>query len=168
MNTNKKIYRLIFAALFIALCFVGGNIKIMGSIAFDSLPAFLGTLFLGYGWGAAIGALAHMLSAMLSGFPMTLPVHIITAGMMALTMVGFLATVRALKKKNEIVAYIMGCIVAVIINVPLGLMAVIPFIGKETAFALIPALLPAAIANVVLAVIIYMAIPKKFKDTFKK
>ena len=127
MNTNKKIYRLVFAALSIALCFVGGNIKIMGSIAFDSLPAFLGTLFLGYGWGAAIGALAHMLSAMLSGFPMTLPVHIITAGMMALTMVGLLATVRALKKKNEIVAYIMGCIVAVIINVPLGLMAVIPF-----------------------------------------
>ena len=164
---NKKIYKMTLAALFIALCFIGGNIKIMGSVAFDSMPAFLGTLFLGYGWGAAIGALAHMFSAVLSGFPMTLPVHIITAAMMALTMVGFLAAINFLRKKNEMLAYVAGCVVAVIINVPVALAAVIPFVGKETVMALIPALIPAAIANVAIAVIIYMAMPKKIKDTFK-
>ncbi len=164
---NKKLYRTILASLFIALCFIGGNIKIMGSIAFDSLPAFIGTLFLGYGWGACIGALAHMLSAVLAGFPMTLPVHLITAAMMALTMAGFLFAVKTFGKKNKITGYIAGCVVAVIINVPVALAATIPFLGAEVVLGLIPALLPAAIANVVLAVVIYAALPEKLKDMIK-
>jgi len=164
---NKKLHRTILASLFIALCFIGGSIKIMGSIAFDSLPAFVGTLFLGYGWGAAIGALAHMLSAVLAGFPMSLPVHIVTAAMMALTMAGFLFTIKTLGKKNKLIGYIAGCAVAVIINVPAALVAVIPFIGSQVAMGLIPALLPAAVANVILAVILYEALPKKIKDAVK-
>lgn len=158
---------MIFASLIIALCFVGGNIKIMGSVAFDSLPAFIGTLFLGYGWGALIGALAHMFSALLAGFPMTLPVHIITALMMGLTMAGFLFTINTIKKKNITAAYIAGCIVAVIINVPVALMAVIPFVGTEAVMALIPALIPAAIINVAGAVVVYLALPEKIKGVFR-
>ncbi len=165
----KKTTKLITAALFIALCFVGGNIKIMGSIAFDSLPAFIGTLILGPWWGAAIGALAHLLSALLAGFPLSLPVHLITAIMMAITMIGFFFAVKSLQKTAlpKLVSYIAGGIAAVILNVPISLFALIPLMGKAVAVSLIPVLLPAAIANVVLALIVYAFIPAKYKQEIK-
>jgi len=161
---NTKTRQLVYAALFIALCFVGANLKIMGSIAFDSLPAFLATLILGWGWGAAIGFIAHMLTAALSGFPLTLPAHIITAIMMAVTMTAFYFTVRFCvdRNMNTVAAYVLGCVVAVIFNVPVALLAVVPIFGMATAMALIPALLPAAILNVVLAVVVYGLLPSRF------
>jgi hypothetical protein len=41
-----KTKKIVLAALLIALSFIGANIKIMGSIAFDSMPGFLGALIL--------------------------------------------------------------------------------------------------------------------------
>ena len=70
-------------ALFIALAVVGANIKIMGSIAFDALPAFLAAMLLGGREGAVVGAAGHLLSSLFSGFPMTLPLHLIIAAEMA-------------------------------------------------------------------------------------
>ncbi len=165
----KKTTKIIMAAMFIALCFVGGNIKIMGSIAFDSLFAFVGTLLLGPYFGAAIGALAHLLSALLSGFPLSLPVHLITALMMAVTMLGFYFTIKLMQKTklNKIISYVCGGIVALILNVPVSLFVLIPLMGKAVAISLIPVLLPAAAANVVLALIVFALIPQKYKSQIK-
>ncbi|MDD2414916.1 MAG: ECF transporter S component [Eubacteriaceae bacterium] len=162
MNTRTK--QLVYAALFIALAFVGANIKIMGSIAFDSLPAFVATLVLGWGWGAVIAFIAHLLTAALSGFPLTLPAHIITAFMMAATMIAFYFTIKfcADRNMNLILAYVLGCVAAVIFNVPLGLLATAPIFTLPVALGLIPALLPAAILNVVIAVVIYAFLPSRF------
>lgn len=165
MNTQlNRTRRIVFAALFIALCFVGGNIKIYGSIAFDSLPAFVATLVLGGAWGAVIGAIAHMLSAALSGFPLSLPVHLMTAVGMALTMAAFYYSIKwSMKKLSPAVSYVIGCVVAVIFNVPVALLLSAPFMGFKTAMALIPALVPAAILNVVIAVIVYNFLPAKYQ-----
>ena len=38
--------QLVFTALLIALSFIGAQLKVFGTIAFDSLPAFLGTFLL--------------------------------------------------------------------------------------------------------------------------
>ncbi|MDD4691051.1 MAG: ECF transporter S component [Eubacterium aggregans] len=162
---NDKTKKLVYAALFIALAFVGANIKIMGSIAFDALPAFLATLILGWGWGAVIAAIAHLLTAALSGFPFTLPAHIITAIMMSVTMIAFYFTIKGclFKKLNPVLAYGLGCVVAVMVNVPIALLAVAPVFTLPVAISLIPALLPAAILNVLLAVIIYNLLPARFQ-----
>lgn len=70
-------------ALFCALSAVGAKFPIYGSIALDSLPAFLAAILLGGPEGAIIGAMGHMLSALLSGFPLTIPLHLVIASEMA-------------------------------------------------------------------------------------
>ena len=45
--------RLVMAGVLMSLCVVGAQIKVLGSIAFDSFPAFLGGLLLGPNIGAA-------------------------------------------------------------------------------------------------------------------
>ncbi len=79
---DMKTRTLVIAAMLIALSFIGANIKISGSIAFDSMPAFFGALVLGPVAGGIIGLIGHLLTAVFSGFPFGLPVHIIVAVMM--------------------------------------------------------------------------------------
>ena len=139
-NSTKK---LVLAALFVALSFVGANIKVMSSIAFDSLPAFLGTLVLGGGWGAAIGAVGHLLTALTSGFPYTLPAHLVIAVMMALAMA------------------------AVLVNGPVAVLLLFPLLGpamgSAALLALIPVLSLVAGINVALAVVIYRLLPRSIR-----
>ena len=161
---NNKTKKIVFAALFIALAFVGGNIKIMGSIAFDAVPAFLATIVLGWGWGAVVAMIAHMLSAALAGFPLSLPAHLITAVMMGVTMIAFYFTLQAcLKVMKAVPAYILGILVAVIFNCPISLLAVAPIFSMPVAVSLIPALLPASVLNVALAVIVYQFLPSNYQ-----
>ncbi len=156
-----KTKRLVIIGLFVALSFIGANIKIMGSIAFDSMPAFLGTLILGPIIGAIIGAVAHFLSALTSGFPLSLPVHMIVMVDMAVTMILFGIVYNKFKNKNNILAAIVATVVAVIINGPVSVFAIIPIAGKGV-IALLPILSLAALANVIIAIIVYRFIPKKY------
>ncbi len=80
---KEKTLHITLLALFIALSAVGGSIKVAGSIAFDSTPAFLGALLIGAPEGALIGAAGHLFSALLAGFPLTLPMHLAIAAEMA-------------------------------------------------------------------------------------
>ena len=167
MNNSTK--KLVLAALFVALSFVGANIKVMGSIAFDSLPAFLGTMVLGVGWGAAVGAVGHLLTALTSGFPYGLPAHIVIAVMMGLTMVVFLLVINLLQrlKVPQLISYVAGGVAAVLVNGPgcvfLLFPVLEPMMGKEALLALIPVLSLVAAANVVLAVVIYRVLPKAIR-----
>lgn len=47
--STKKLATL---AILLALCVIGANIKILGSIALDSFPAFIGAIILGPAAGA--------------------------------------------------------------------------------------------------------------------
>jgi len=162
MNLRK----LVTCAMLIALCFVGSNIKVFGSIAFDSMPAFLGSLILGPWYGAILGAAGHVITALISGFPYTVPVHMITMVSMAITMFFFNIVQKNLEKRINIwVARIVGIIVALIFNVGIGLLLTTPIVGFGI-FAIAPVLLVATLANVVIAEVIYVFLPKQIKDRF--
>lgn len=158
MNVKK----LVIAALFIALSFVGAQIKIMGSIAFDSMAGFLGTLMLGPVFGAIIGAIGHFLTAATTGFYLTLPVHFIIMVDMAFTMIFFGLIYKALKNVSKLTAYIVSGVAAVVINGPVSLVMLIPMLGKGI-FAMAPILSLAAAANVIIAIAIYKFLPDSLK-----
>ena len=161
MNSTK---RLALAAIFVALCVIGANIKIMGSIAFDSFPAYLATLILGPAWGAGIGAVGHILTALTSGFPLSLPVHLITCGTMALTMVVFHYVKKLICKKFSLIpALVIAVIIGAIVNGPVSLLILspllIPMMGMPGIIALMPVLTIVGAINAALAAVIYKLLP---------
>jgi uncharacterized membrane protein len=163
-NTKK----LAIGALFIALSFVGSYLKLFGTIAFDSLPGFLAALLFGPLFGAAIGFIGHIFTALTSGFPLSIPIHIVIAATMAITMFGFGSTYKILQKKiSETNVLIVTGAVGVLLNGPvslaftIGVMALIA--GIEAAFgllSLLPVLVAAAAANVLLSIILFKSLAK--------
>jgi len=157
---------LVIIALFIALSFAGSYLKLFGTIAFDSLPGFLAALLLGPVYGAIIGFMGHMFTALTSGFPMSIPMHIVIALTMAITMLGFGYTYKALIKKVPVlVTLIITGAAGIILNGPVSLafsMGVLALIaGPDAALgliALLPALLIAATANVVISIILFKSL----------
>ncbi|UPM53728.1 ECF transporter S component [Gottfriedia acidiceleris] len=109
MNTK----RIVLLSLFIALSAVLSNIKIVYSIAFDSLPAFLAAMLISPIAGGIVGALGHLLTAITSGFPFTVPVHLFIAIQM-LVIVWLFGVL--FKKMNQYIAMV----VAIILNGPVA------------------------------------------------
>ncbi len=157
--------KLVYCAMLIGLSAVGALIKIQGSIAFDSMPGFFAALFLGPAAGALVAGIGHFLSAMTSGFPLTLPMHLIVTVEMALFSFTFGWVYR---KSNGIVA----CIVAIILNgpvasliaVPTSVLLGLPFSGWPLFYFVLPILSLASAANVILAYIVYKALEKRLKN----
>lgn len=162
MKTKINTRNLVLAAMFIAISFVGANLKIMGTIAFDSLPAFMSTLMMGPVYGAVIGAIAHFLTAATSGFPLTLPVHIIIMIEMAITMYLFGVSYNKFKGKSNNIGIIVSTIVAILINGPISTFALIPIMGNSV-LSFIPLLTVAAALNVIFAHIIFKLLPKEVR-----
>lgn len=158
-----KIRELVLTSLFIALSFIGANIKVLGTIAFDSMPGFLGTLILGPVYGAVIGALGHFLTALTSGFPLTLPVHLLLMITMALTMLGFGFVYKKFSKINILISMILSVIAGTLLNGPVSLILLMPILGKGTVLALMPVLTGVAALNAILAVAVYKFIPERFQ-----
>jgi len=163
-----KTKKVVLSAFFIALCFIGANIKVMGTIAFDSLPAFLAAIMLGPIYGAVVGALGHFLTAFTSGFPLTVPVHLITMVTMALTMAAFSVVYKFFSKKNKSIAIILSIVVAVIVNGPISLLVLspllLPMMGKAGIIALLPALSGVSALNAIIAIVVYKFLPRSLKE----
>lgn len=157
--STKKLATL---AILLALCVIGANIKILGSIALDSFPAFIGAIVLGPFAGAFLGFFGHMISAMLSGFPNTLPIHLIIAVLMALCMF-FYAWTRKKLAKRKMLAAAVSMVVGYLINVPLDLVLLYPLMGPVV-FALFVPLSLATIVNLGLAEVVIVGIPEKYKQ----
>ena len=162
-----KTKKLVITALFIALSFIGANIKIMNTIAFDAMPGFLGAILVGPIYGAFIGAIGHFLTALTSGFPWTLPVHLVIMLGMAVTMLAFGYVYKYFSTKNYRVAVILSLIVGVTINGPLLLIVLspllIPIAGKPGFISLFPVLSFAALLNIVIAQAIFKILPEKYR-----
>ncbi|WP_018247685.1 ECF transporter S component [Orenia marismortui] len=145
---DKKIASLVKSALLIALSGVGAYLKFpspVGSIAFDSLPGYLGVLLLGGKFGSVILIFGHLISALIAGFVLG-PFHIIIALLMGVCglIFGYLA------KTNIILA----AIIAIVCNGIILPALLIPFLGQGLFIGIVTMLTLASAANIFLAVIL--------------
>lgn len=166
MNKTKKI---VLMGLFIALSVVCSFIKLpspTGTIAFDSLPAYAAGILLGGIPGAVVGFMGHMATALSAGFPLTLPVHITIAVVMAVTILLFNFTY---KKTNIFFASIVGIIVNGV-GAPL-LLALILNSDAKLYISFIPFLIVGSAANVIAADVVCTVLQRSnlgFEDSVKK
>lgn len=161
--------KLVLMALFIALSFVGAQIKIFGTIAFDSLPAFLGTFLLGPFYGAIIAIIGHLLTALTSGFPLTIPVHLLISLAMGIAMTATWFAFSFLKKQtNEITALALAVIVAALFNGPVAQLICSPLLVPILTWpVMVGMMLPLALVgglNAAIAGVVYKALPLSFKS----
>ena len=153
--------KLVYMSMFIALSFIGSLIKIQGTIALDSMSAFFASLFLGPVIGAIVGAVGHGLTAFTSGFPLTMPIHIII--MLEMAAVVYLFGVLY-EKSNPILAIIVSIVLngvgAVLLLAPITFWLGFPLSGKAFIYAMTIPLTLASVVNIVLASIIFERIKK--------
>lgn len=166
-KSRERTIKLVYCAMLIALSYVGAQIKIfpnLGSIAFDSMPGFFGALLLGPGIGALVAGVGHLFTSMTSGFPLTVPMHLIVAVEMAVFAFAF---GWIYKKSNGVIASIIAMIlngpVSVLLAVPTSIWLGLPFNGWALFYGLILPLTIASIANVLLAYVVYEGVGKRLK-----
>ncbi|MEG0254162.1 MAG: ECF transporter S component [Vagococcus sp.] len=159
---TKKTRTITIVALMIALSILGGSIKLLGSIALDSFPAFLSTIILGPTLGMIVAFFGHMFSAMLAGFPSTLPIHLIIATLMMLCMFVY-GFIRKKWAHRPILSKVVSIIVAYLINVPLDLAILYPILGDVIFILFIP-LTIATLTNLLLTEVVYACLPSKIKN----
>lgn len=162
--TPRRVARL---AILVALSAVGALIKIpspTGTVALDAAPAFLAAAAFSPGEGAIVGAVGHLVSALTTGFPLGLPVHLLVAVEMALFVWVFGVLAR---RVNVWVAVVVG----VLLNGVGGAALMIPIGGTGMFAALILPLTVGGAINIVVAVLAARALqaaglaPKDRRDT---
>lgn len=147
MNVNSK--QLTLAAMFAALCAIGGLFKIplgMTSTALDSTPALVSAVFLPPMIAGIVAFIGHIVSALSGGFPLG-PFHLLIAGEMLLVIYIF----TRLHQANFRIAKWLFFIIA---N---GLLAPLPFyllISPAFFIGAVPGIFIATIFNAVIAAII--------------
>ena len=160
-NVKMKSRSVILLALFSALSAVGAGIKIpaiVGSVALDVFPALLAAALLGSGAGAIVGAVGHLLSALIAGFPLG-PMHVLIAIEMALLVFIFGVLYKKNKKGTASILFILAN----------AFVAPLPFIvimNKAFYIALVPSLLIASIINTVIALVAIPRLKGLFKQNF--
>ncbi|ABW19742.1 ECF transporter S component [Alkaliphilus oremlandii] len=150
------------SGLLIGLSAIGAMIKIQGTIAFDSMPGFFAALFISPMAGGAVASLGHLLTAFTSGFPLTLPMHLMLTVVMGIIAYFFGVIER---KVNGVLA----CVIAILLNGPVatfiaGITASLlglPLSGSAMFTALVIPLTVVAAVNVILAYIIFKVLPRK-------
>jgi riboflavin transporter FmnP len=160
-NVKMKSRMLSLLALFSALSAVGAAIKIpaiVGSVAFDVFPALLAAALLGSGAGAMVGALGHLLSALIAGFPLG-PMHVLIAIEMSLLVFIFGVLYKKNNKGTASILFILTNAFAA----PLPFMFIM---NKAFYIALVPSLLIGSIINTVIALVAIARLKALFKQDF--
>ena len=142
--TPRRVARV---AILVALSAVGALIKLpspTGTVALDSAPAFLAGAAFSPAEGSIVGALGHLLSALTTGFPLGLPVHLLVAAEMAV----FVAVFGFLARRVD-----MGLAIAagILLNGVAGAAIMIPIGGIGLFAGLVLPLIVGAAINVLIA-----------------
>jgi uncharacterized membrane protein len=158
---KKDIKKLVVLALCIALSYMGSLIKISGSIALDALPAFFAAIFLGPFLGGLVGFMGHLFTSFVSGFPLTIPIHLVVALMMffSCSLFGIVY-----KKINPIIGIALGIMMNGPISLALAALVFDKLIAKGAGYGMfmgmVLILTLAATINVMLAAFVYEATKK--------
>lgn len=165
IRKQTKNQLLVQMSLLIALSYLGSLIKIQGSIALDALPAYFGALMLGPLPGAVIGFTGHLLTALTSGFPMTLPLHLFIACSMGVTvgLFGYLS-----KNVNQFV----GAFAGILFNGPICTLGAaylasvmgMGFHGKMMFYTLVLPLTLTSAVNVFGALVLYRTVSRYMRQ----
>ena len=137
-------------AVLVALSGAGAFVKFpspVGTVAMDAAPGYLAAFALGPTAGALVAAVGHLFSALLTGFPLTVPFHLLVA----LAMAAAGGSAGWLRRRAGPVAGVVG---AVLVNGFLApwLLAFVPNpLGRGLFLALLLPLVVAALANAVVA-----------------
>ena len=148
--------------MFIALSIVGAFIKIpspTGTVALDSAPGYTAALLLGPLFGAGAAALGHLLTSLYSGFPMSLPIHLIIAIEMAV----FAGLYGFLGKKNLLASIIITSLLNGIIAPATFIF--LPQFGIAFFTAMLLPLLVASFVNVLISALVYKAMSGTIKSS---
>lgn len=154
-------HRLSLSAALVALCIVGSFVKIpspTGTVALDSLPGFFSALFLGYGEGALVAFLGHLLTSLNVGFPLGFPVHLLVA----LEMGGIALLFRLVSTRFGILAAVVSGVLANGVLAPLSL---VPLFGWGFFLGILVPLVVGSLVNIVLAVILFQVVSRRWKGT---
>lgn len=149
----KRVARM---AIFVALSAVGAFIKIpspTGTVAFDSFPGYFSAVSFGWSEGAIVAAIGHMLTAATTGFPLSVPIHLLVAVEMALFAAAYWWTNRRL-------GLIPAVIVAVILNGVVAAFIMIPIGGMGMALGLLLPLIVGSAANIIISAVAYTIVKK--------
>lgn len=156
LNTTFSARRLAIMAALIALSAVGSFIKIpgpLGSIALDAAPGFFAALGFGAWPGFLVIAIGHLLSASLTGFPLSLPVHIA----IAIGMGGCALLFRWLGRRSRAMLVVALVVTALANSLGLGLI-LLPIGGWGMYLGAIPSLLLGAVVNLAIAALAYLSL----------
>ena len=144
--TARRVARI---AILVALSGVGAFIKIpspTGTVALDAAPAFLAGGAFSPLEGSIVGVLGHLISALTTGFPLGLPVHLLVAAEMGV----FVWIYGVIARKVNIW---VAAVVAILLNGIGGAALMIPIGGLGLFTALVLPLTVGAVINVVIAVL---------------
>ncbi len=151
-----KTKQLTLMGALIALSVVGSMIKIpaiTGTPALDSAFAFVAGILLGPVYGATVGFLGHMATALTAGFPLSLPIHLLIGAEMAIIVYIF----SKVYSKNKIVAYVL----AFILNGIVSPASFIPIFGMGFFAAMVLPLMIATALNISVAAVTGEYLEKK-------
>lgn len=158
---KMNIRKISLLALFIGLTVVGASIKVpamVSSVALDSFPALLASVFFGGGAGAIVAGVGHMMSALLGGMPMG-PFHLIVAIEMAILVFVF----AVLWRKR-----IISSLVFVIGNTFIAPLPFIFFFDVAFYMALLPSLFIGSLINTAVALLLIPRLSSIFQEAYAK
>lgn len=142
--TPRRVARV---AILVALSAVGAFIKLpspTGTVALDSAPAWLAGAAFSAVEGSIVGALGHLVSALSTGFPLGLPVHLLVA----VEMVVFVWVFAVLARRISIWLAIP---VGIVLNGVLGAAILIPVGGVGMFVSLVLPLTVGSAINIIIA-----------------
>ncbi len=149
---KNKTKQITLISLFIALSVIGANIKISGTIAFDSLSAFLAGLVISPFAGGIVGVIGHLFSALFVGLPLGIITHLLISLSMFFS-VYFFAKSYILTKNIFFAIFL-----ALIFNGPFALLLVMPIVGFATTKILLLPVLVVCFINSLFAFVVYRII----------
>lgn len=158
VETKMDAKTITIMAMFIAMSVCLSYVKIMGSIALDQVPVFLIFLLYKDKKAAFVSAIAHMISAYLSGFPFSVGCHVLIAiGMFAM----FYVAVPIMKYTNKYIALaFIGIVNSFVLTFIVFIF--IPF-NLET-YSMISAMLcVASVINIVCSLLLEKSLSSKLK-----
>ncbi|MGD8780603.1 MAG: ECF transporter S component [Ignavibacteria bacterium] len=159
-SNDKKIFwsskRIARMAIFISMSAVGSMVKVpspTGTVALDAAFAYFSAIAFGWREGAIVASLGHLLTALSTGFPLSLPMHLFIAVQMAV----FVSIFEVVSKKIHLW---VGALIAVFLNGPVSALLVIPIGGIGLTVSLLVPLTIGSVINIFVAITAYLIINK--------